>query len=235
MLGRGAFMFVAHATPMDHYLDADGLCFHGLPLGAAWLDGVLGPDGLRCAVEQPGIANNDRFVTAKDDERRCNMKRINSAKNGLEARLPRIETDGADNAVMVDAPLRQAVTRYREVRARCAAHMASSEGMDPAFQTLDRERRQAIQAVMAISAFGLEGVKAKLEVLKSVHAWCGPDESLVPLAMDVAEEAVAYVARVNDLHDKRAGSPSGWTGAGRWLMGAAASVPAFIVDRFGLG
>jgi hypothetical protein len=88
---------------------------------------------------------------------------------------------------------------------------------------------------MEISAIGSGGLKAKLEVLKSVHAWCGPDESVVPLAMHVAEEAVAYLVRESDLHDKRSGSPGGWTGPGRWLMGAAASVPAFLVDRFGLG
>jgi hypothetical protein len=163
------------------------------------------------------------------------MESINPAKNGLEVHLPPIDSTGTDYVLTVEAPLRRAVEHYLKVRARCEAHMASSKGMDPAFQTLDRERRQAIQALMEISAFGPEGLKAKLEVLKSVHAWCGPDESVVPLAMHVAEEAVAYLVRESDLHDKCAGSPGGWTGPGRWLMGAAASVPAFLVDRFGLG
>ncbi|MBW4025698.1 MAG: hypothetical protein HIU92_21740 [Proteobacteria bacterium] len=163
------------------------------------------------------------------------MESIDSTKHGLEARLPRTETDGGNCALKVHAPLRQAVERYHEVRAQCEARMASSTGMDPAFQSLDRERRQAIQAIMEIDAFGPEGVKAKLEVLRSVHGWCGPDESVVPLAMHVAEEAVAYLVHENGLLDKRAGSSGGWTGPGRWPMGAAASVPAFIVDRFGLG
>jgi hypothetical protein len=163
------------------------------------------------------------------------MESINPAKNGLVARLPRIETDGADYALTVDAPLRHAVECYHKVRARCEAHMASGEGMDPAFQALDRERRQAIQAVMEISAFGPDGLKGKLEVLRSLHAWFGPDENVVPLAMHIAEEAVAYLVRESDLHDKRTGSAAGWGGPGRWLIGAAASVPAFLVDRFGLG
>lgn len=162
------------------------------------------------------------------------MGSINPGKIRPEARLPRIAASGPSDASAVEAPLQRAVERYRRVHARCEAHMARGEGMDPEFHVLDRERRQAIQAVMAIRSFGPEDMKAKLDIVKSVHAWCGPDESVVPLAMHIAEEAVAFLHR-GDLQDKHPGPSGSWSSTGRWLIGAASSVPAFILDRFGSG
>jgi len=162
------------------------------------------------------------------------MGNIPPEKTGPEARLPRIETAVSDYAPAVGAPLMRAVEHFQKVRARWEAHMARGEGMDPAFRVLDWERRQAIQAVMEISAFGPDGLKVKLEALKSYNAWCGPDERVVPLALSLAEEVIECLSR-DGSDDKRTASPGGWGSPGRWLIGAASSVPAFILDRFGPG
>jgi hypothetical protein len=162
------------------------------------------------------------------------MGNVTPENTGPEARLPRIETAASDFALAVGAPLMQAVEHFQKVRVRWEAHMALGEGMDPAFRVLDQERRQAIQAVMEISAFGPDDLKAKLEALRSYNAWCGPDERVVPLALSLAEEVIAFLSR-DGSDDKRTASSGGWGSPGRWLIGAASSVPAFILERFGPG
>lgn len=162
------------------------------------------------------------------------MGSIPPEKNGPEARLPRIETADLDYTLGLDAALKRAVNHYQMVRARWEAQAACGEEMDPAFQALDRERQQAIQAVMEINVVDPEGVQTKLEVLRSALAWCGPDERWVPFAMSLAEEAVACLFQGGS-HNKSGGSAGVWGNSGRWLMGAASSVPALILDRFGLG
>lgn len=165
------------------------------------------------------------------------MGSITVAKMDLDVRMPQGEDHIGLSAEDGDTAVLRAAQAVAAAQRRCMAVYVEDGGRDPAWEEAAAGRLAALQALIATPAESAVGLEAKRDTLADLEIWIGSEDPYCGLLKQVMNEAINLLrlqeTRVDE-ESERAKSMA-WASPGRWLMGAAASVPAFIVDRFGLG
>jgi len=155
-----------------------------------------------------------------------------------ETRLPQTEARELSSSTTVVGSLERAVECLLGAQARCVEVAAESENRSAAYAQAVADRYEAIRLLRDTPASSRVELETKRDILCELDRWIGRDDhACCDFAFHLVQEAIQLMnagQADDEVEDSRVGYGH-WVSPGRWLMGAAANVPAFIVDRFGLG
>ncbi len=157
---------------------------------------------------------------------------------GPEDRLPRIEARELFSDVISDASIERSAELVRVAHERCAKLTVEGEGRSTAYAQAITDRREALRILRDTPATNPPSLATKRDILVELEVWIGrEDPECCDFAIRLAHEAIGLVelCQNGSARESKNARNGHLGGPGRWLMGAAASVPAFLVDRLGLG
>ena len=166
------------------------------------------------------------------------MGRITAEEIEPDGRLPRIEARDLFSNELLDATVERSAELVRVAQKMCAKLTLDGEGRSVAYAQAIADRYEALRNLRDTAAASRAELEIKREILGELEVWIGrEDPECCAFAIQLAHEAIGLLELYqNGAEDESHRAKNGHLGGpGRWLMGAAASVPAFIVDRFGLG
>lgn len=166
------------------------------------------------------------------------MASVTPVRRGQELREFGNEAKKAPLNASQDVEIDLAANSVRLAHKRCLDLAAGGEGRSSSYAQAVADRSEAIRVLMDTPASSFEGLRLKRNILLELKDWIGQeDPCCCEFAVQLADEMVQFID-LREAGAKRESAHHGnssVSGPGRWLMGAAVSVPAFFVNRLGLG
>jgi hypothetical protein len=118
------------------------------------------------------------------------------------------------------------------------ASLLEGRTVDPDYGRAAATRLAALQALVSAPAASVSALEVKRDIITELEGWIGPEDSTFSgLLIQLLQEAIGLLKAQEGLDDTASdvvqSAPK--SSPARWLMDAAASVPAFIVGRLDLG
>ncbi|GAB0119817.1 hypothetical protein Acid7E03_38890 [Acidisoma sp. 7E03] len=137
-----------------------------------------------------------------------------------------------------DAAVLKAARAVTAAQMRCMAAFLEDRTVDPDYGRAAAARLAALQALVAAPAASVAALEVKRDIFVELEGWIGPEDSTFSgLLMQILQEAIGLLKAAENLDetttDVERATPR--SNPARWLMDAAASVPAYIVGRRDLG
>jgi hypothetical protein len=163
----------------------------------------------------------------------------------VEESLGRTERMFPGDGRIVGAPFEKGdIAVLRAARAvtaaqmRCMAALLEDRAVDPDYGRAAASRLAALRALISAPAASVAALEVKRDIITELEGWMGPEDSTFSsLLIQLLQEAIGLLKAQEGFDDTPSdvAQSTPKSSPTRWLMDAAASVPAFIVGRRDLG